>query len=858
MDDIITRASALRIATANLMEDMVQTGKRLGMPPPLSDLDAARQRMETNRYRVLIMGEAKKGKSTFLNALMGDELLPVDVNIATAQVFHIGRAEQPAYRLRFEDESAEEITREQVRELGRQPLEEPEALPPGEDPLSVKFTLDQLRKKRAVRWIEVEGDFPFIQEEIEILDTPGLGSLFAEHARITQRFVPIADAVVFVLSSGGVITDFEMECVEEILQYTRQIFFIQTQIDNYTPDDWQARLRANTEHLNRRFVGKIGAPREPIRVWPLSSKLLLDATRETDPTRRVALLTASRFQESERAFRRFLFQVTGCVRIATALQQAEQYALQGREYMTSRVELLQKVTTEERSKMQQERTKRLQEFAREYGPTGIRRSKLIQDVRDIIAVAKDRFQRGLARNGRLYRHYDARIAKITSVKEAEELGQDISEGVVHFAGKHWLRCTSACTAQMLTRLSAEFSDAATWDIAAFRDTPTLRQAIRLERDPMSIKATFGDRVKMAWGSSSMILTVGAAVATVAGKVAVGAAAAALGPVAAGAALVFSVHQFRVAGQRIVENARPQLINYLGYVMDVVNAAYNEPDEQGFGLVTGYYTGLERAILDRITLLYEERKGMMESELEEMARLIEAGADETRSRIRQLQEHQVEWKAFDTRIREFTIELSNLQRAPLPNPSGLPAPQANLPRRIQQAPEEQPVESFLTGGKATSSSTPSTQHSLPPNPDSVTDPATAEIEVREWAREMIARNAGVKPSQDEVNGYFGFSRRRKVADDRTQTIYKEELAAFRATQPPKPAPPVEPDTTDTPAEDPIVRGYRKLVRAAYADGTFTRDEGTELDEYAHKHNMPAELVLKIEREVRAEWARRQTP
>src|SRR5215469_10259123 len=69
-------------------------------PPPI--LEDYRRRLTENTYQVLVVGEAKRGKSTFVNALIGQDLLPTDVDVATCQVFRIRQSEQEAYCLRFE------------------------------------------------------------------------------------------------------------------------------------------------------------------------------------------------------------------------------------------------------------------------------------------------------------------------------------------------------------------------------------------------------------------------------------------------------------------------------------------------------------------------------------------------------------------------------------------------------------------------------------------------------------------------------------------------------------------------------------------------------------------------------------
>ena len=218
---------------------------------------------------MLVVGEVKRGKSSFINALIGQNILPTDVDVATSQVFRVCRAEREAYRIRFEDGTAKEINRADLPRYGSQVVADVEGTP----------RLDQI-----IRWIEIDVPVRFLPPEVSILDTPGLGGLYELHAEITQRFIPQADAVVFVLDSTRPIIDEELKYLEEILKKTRSVFFIQTKIDSFRTQQWQDVQRRNQEILRQRFHDRL----TDYRVWPVSSKLLSMAAVQGDPDFEIA------------------------------------------------------------------------------------------------------------------------------------------------------------------------------------------------------------------------------------------------------------------------------------------------------------------------------------------------------------------------------------------------------------------------------------------------------------------------------------------------------------------------------------------------------------------------------------------
>src|SRR5580704_14585821 len=138
--DLSDRAEAIRQKTLAAVRTLTQKSSAFELPQPPAALERCRQKLEENTYQVLAVGEAKRGKSTFVNALIGRDILPTDVDIATSQVFRICQANQEAYRLRFEDDSQQTITAAELPRYGSQVAADLEGMP----------RLDQI-----IRWIEI-------------------------------------------------------------------------------------------------------------------------------------------------------------------------------------------------------------------------------------------------------------------------------------------------------------------------------------------------------------------------------------------------------------------------------------------------------------------------------------------------------------------------------------------------------------------------------------------------------------------------------------------------------------------------------------------------------------------------------
>src|SRR5271166_3320099 len=97
---VLDRAEVVRKKTLAVLSSLTETARAFALPEPDPNLAQYGKKLEENSFQVLVVGEAKRGKSTFVNALIGRDILPTDVDIATSQVFRVCHAESEAYRLR--------------------------------------------------------------------------------------------------------------------------------------------------------------------------------------------------------------------------------------------------------------------------------------------------------------------------------------------------------------------------------------------------------------------------------------------------------------------------------------------------------------------------------------------------------------------------------------------------------------------------------------------------------------------------------------------------------------------------------------------------------------------------------------
>lgn len=212
-------------------------------------------------FRLVVMGEIKKGKSSFINALLGyKDLVPVCSDVATSTIFKICHGPEVGYKVFFRPDSGKPPVAVQASELAAYGTEDGN---PGNG--------------KQVDFIQVFCPSPLLKAGLVIVDTPGLGGLFKQHKRITYQYVPRADAVFLVTDSvESPIGQAELELLADLKKVTKHIFFVQTKSRLVDADAREARKENNLRILSEQG----GFDKDKIRYFVVDSEVKFTADEE--------------------------------------------------------------------------------------------------------------------------------------------------------------------------------------------------------------------------------------------------------------------------------------------------------------------------------------------------------------------------------------------------------------------------------------------------------------------------------------------------------------------------------------------------------------------------------------------------
>jgi small GTP-binding protein len=213
---------------------------------PASDEDEAAVRRAADHltalFLLVVVGEFNAGKSAFVNALIGSEVMPEGVT-PTTSVINL---------LRYGPEASTTMQPDGV----------------------------------------IVRDYPAeFLDEITIVDTPGTNAIIREHEQLTQQFVPRSDMVLFVTSADRPFTESEREFMETIQNWGKKIVVIINKVDLLRGD---AAVQQVTDFVRANIERLLGFSPD---VFPVSALLAQQAKAigERNPDERARLWAASRF-----------------------------------------------------------------------------------------------------------------------------------------------------------------------------------------------------------------------------------------------------------------------------------------------------------------------------------------------------------------------------------------------------------------------------------------------------------------------------------------------------------------------------------------------------------------------------------
>ncbi len=305
---IATHLSTIAKTLDRAEQDGQSGSGSLQLQQEIEDVSVASRNLKQGVFRLMVLGDMKRGKSTFLNALIGENLLPSDVNPCTALLTILRYGPDRTVTIHFNDgKSPENIDFNSFKD---------------------RYTIDpeeakQLEAQQQVAFPDVshavvEYPLPLLEKGVEIVDSPGLNDTEARND-LSLGFIQNCHAILFVLRATQPCTLAERRYLENYIKGRGlSIFFLinawdQIQDSLIDPED-PAELEDATRKLHKVFRANLddycqvdGYDLYEERVFPISALQALrqrvkDADASLEGTGFSSFLTAlNTFLTQERA-----------------------------------------------------------------------------------------------------------------------------------------------------------------------------------------------------------------------------------------------------------------------------------------------------------------------------------------------------------------------------------------------------------------------------------------------------------------------------------------------------------------------------------------------------------------------------
>lgn len=238
-------------------------------------------KIETQTFNLVVFGEFKRGKTTFINALLGEDLLPSAVVPLTSVVTILRFGPQRQVTVHYLNGRTEVVPVERLADYVTE--------------------RGNPHNQRRVKVVTVNVPSPLLRGGLQLVDTPGVGSVYDHNTEATREFLSQVDGAILLVASDPPISRGECEFLMEMRPHVARLFVVQNKIDQLRPHE-AAESLSFTEKVLCDVLGQGG-----VEVYALSAREALEAQLAGDDDRlehsglRVFLEDLRHFQQHEQA-----------------------------------------------------------------------------------------------------------------------------------------------------------------------------------------------------------------------------------------------------------------------------------------------------------------------------------------------------------------------------------------------------------------------------------------------------------------------------------------------------------------------------------------------------------------------------
>lgn len=307
--------------------------RHLSMEAQAEDLGKLSDRLKKHIFSVGIMGEFKRGKSTVINALLGQKIVPANVIPCSATLNYIKWDANKRAEVHFKDGRTVNIEVEELENYVTKLTEESEATAENVEDAVVYYPCQ------------------FCQNGIQIVDTPGLND-DERMTEISEKVIPTLDAIIMVVTAKSPFSMSEAEFVRNKVMTSDmgRIIFLVNQIDTVDEDERDPLIRHIKSKIQTSVLEKTAAVHGEdsdiykatkdkigsIRLLPVSALQALKSKTKNKPE----LYDESGYPEFEKALTKLLTEERGALELLNPVNHIISTSKQAGDIIKARLDAL--------------------------------------------------------------------------------------------------------------------------------------------------------------------------------------------------------------------------------------------------------------------------------------------------------------------------------------------------------------------------------------------------------------------------------------------------------------------------------------------------------------------------------------
>ncbi|CAG9606578.1 dynamin family protein [Pseudoneobacillus rhizosphaerae] len=280
--------------------------EKIGNDDKVKSFESLYQNVQNGEFVIVVVGEFSAGKSTFLNALMGEKYLPSFTSETTATINYLkhtnkslnGRGLEVVFKDQSKGVAYGDATQKDIEKY-----------------VSTSSTTDVVNE---VEYVNLFLDSPFLEKGVMLVDSPGLNGVAEGHQEVTEHQIEKSHACIFMFNSTqpGKKSDFEV--LSKLTKKFNTIILVLNQIDKIKKDE--ETVEEVVDRLKRDYAKQFEGSAIP-EIWPVAAypALVANSTqnleypdntgkRDHSPQDRARYLDASRIEPFKNRLWKFITQ----------------------------------------------------------------------------------------------------------------------------------------------------------------------------------------------------------------------------------------------------------------------------------------------------------------------------------------------------------------------------------------------------------------------------------------------------------------------------------------------------------------------------------------------------------------------